>query len=163
MNHQHRPDDLGTPERHTHTDDEGNPILRSEETAIAGVRRARVTDNLTRMKERGQIGEREYNAAVKLRDSYEVYCLSMPSPAYDGVPPPDSYSSRSPSQRAMEAGAEYRLTMDRVPAHFRDVLHAVVCYDMTLTGYALGVRKHRQYAKGWFDAALKCLVAAGSS
>ena len=154
--------DLGTPERHQHTDSEGNPVLRSEETPQAGIRRARVTDNITRMRANGQLGDREYVAAVKLRDWYAVYCLSMPSPAYDGVPAPDSYGSRTPGQRSLDAGMKYRTVMNRVPAAFHGILDAVVCHDMTLTHYAAGKGKPRQWARGYFDGALSALVDAMS-
>lgn len=154
--------DLGTPERHAQADDEGNPVLRSEETAQAGVRRARVTDNISRMANRGEITTRQFVAAINLRDTYEAYASTLASPPYDGVPAAVRPVSGSPQQRSMDAGAEYRRIMSGIPATFHGILVAVVCEGMTLTSYAAGRQWHRKEARGYFRAALDALVESRS-
>lgn len=154
--------DLGTPDRHRHRDAEGNAVLREEETIRAGVRVARATSVIYRLKENGTINERQYRAAEEVRPLYEARYSTLVSPAYDGVPTVKTRFSRTLPVRTIEQNAEYSLTMKNVPAAFHDIIVAVVCHDRTPTEYAKRAGMNRHQAVGYLKAALDALVEARS-
>lgn len=81
-------------------------VIEEADAKNRGVMRARRRHPLESLRGRGSITAQQYDAGMEFWMDFAMSEAGGSSSHYDGVPPPDTYQSRTPSLTAMQAGVK---------------------------------------------------------
>lgn len=154
MAHTIRPPEItASPERFA----KGDLVIEATEARPGSPTRARSIPPIETLWRRkvGGITDAQYEAAQKFERDFNVAMSAGSSTAaYDGVPPPDSYVSRTPSQRAIDANARLALARKALGVRMSACVVVVVGEGHPVSEWARRVGMTPKAAIGYFRAAL---------
>jgi hypothetical protein len=145
--------DRGIVEQTQWRDPEDNNVLRKEARLISGYRRV---DELRRLHERGQVTEKQLQAAEKFLIDYEISDGARPAYSVSGVHVDAAASG--PNDVQMLAARRYREATQAIGKHASAVLFVAVMGNLNMHALSERFRVPDYVALGWLQAALERLV-----
>ncbi len=129
-------------------------VVEEADAKNRGVLRARRSHPLEGLRSRGSITVQQYDACMAFWSDFAMSEAGASACGYDGIPPPESYLSRTPSLTAMQAGAKVQQAKRALGARLSAVA-VVVCgegHSVREFAYRRGLSAHQ--GMGYLIAAL---------